>query len=195
MKLEITVSPETMEKLKAKAEIYSKDIEWLAQQGVEIACNLDAPVFTQIHNQAARLELPLSRVIENYFIDRWAYESAESEVNGPVLLLTQFARNENDEMIIGEELFNMLKNSYTKRLKDYNILQTEKADKQLADRMTELNKYLLPGEQSANIETLRRRRDKAEFLKNHPGKEAAWDKAEARQREHEAKFRAERKQQ
>jgi hypothetical protein len=154
--LELTIASDTMKKLKAKAKVYHKSVDWLVQQGVEIASNLDLPVFTRIHNQATRLELPIWCIIEHYFIDRWAYESAEREVRGPVILLTQFARKQNDELIVGEELFNLLKDTYVRELKDYNVLKIESCDK-LAAR-EEMRKYLKPGELAISSEELARRK-------------------------------------
>jgi hypothetical protein len=124
------------------------------------------------------LGLPLWRVLENYFIDRWAYESAEVEVQGPVVLLTQFTMNDKNELIVGKELFNLLKDIYVRELKNYDVLKSEKADETLAKHRAELNEYKTPGD---TLEERKRKQFKAKYLKLHPGKEDDHDKWRAGQ--------------
>jgi len=57
-----------------------------------------------------------------------------------------------------------------------NKFRQSTADHSLAERMTELQKYRRPGEQSVTIQELQRRKARAEFLKLHPDKAHLYDK-------------------
>jgi len=67
------------------------------------------------------------------------------------------------------------------------------ADQRLADRMTELNKYKLPGEQAVYPSELQRRKDLAELTKQFPDKAGIFERADAKQREFDAKTGVKRK--
>lgn len=119
----INLSTSQMGKLNKKAKLYQHETEWLINIGIEIVANLAPEVFTKIHSQATRLDLDMWQVIENYIVDRWAAEAAEIEVAKGVALLPQFTRKQNDDLVIGEELFNLLKDIYVKRFNDYIVSQ------------------------------------------------------------------------
>ena len=137
------------------------------------------PHFLNVAARMARdLELQTGFVIERLALAHMAELAAEETLAGGTIpkLMPEFAPGMTATQFYDSWLSNKVKQA--------------RADETLAKRMTELNQYLLPGEKPANIETLKRRRDKAEFLKNHPGKEDVYDKAEVRQRGYEANRKA-----
>ena len=148
---------------------------------------LDTDLLFRLKYYSDMLNIPLRLVVQNLLISEWAWKAAKVEVEGasPSRILPEFqwdiAEDGSKTLVTGEDLFNRLVATYK-----WELEQPLREQRLIAEQR-ELNQYLLPGEKSANIEELRRRRDKAEFLKKFPDKEAAWDRAEARQREYETK--------
>lgn len=123
---------------------------------------LDTDLLFRLKYYSDTFNIPLRLVVQNLLIKEWARCAAIIEVEGanPSRVLPEFqwdvSEDGSKKLVTGEELFNRLVALYVQELR-----QPLQADQKLAERMTELNKYKLPGEQAVAREELLRREAKA----------------------------------
>ena len=134
----------------------------LIEQGKRLFFQMDSSLLNRIQIFSEGLGIEPWLVIQNLLIDQWARTAAKAKVEGGFVrrLLPEFAKevleDGTEKVVTGEPLFSSLVQWYEQELKQ--PLQ----DQELAKRMTELNKYKLPGEQSVTIQELQRRQAKGE---------------------------------
>jgi len=113
---------------------------------------MNSAVFNFIKDRAEGLSLPLWKIIEHYLIDRMAWEKAESEVEGPKVLLDQFKKADG-KFLAGKELFDFLVEQYKSHLYDYGILKNKLADWLSAKKLESSFQNLTP-EVKAKVEKI-----------------------------------------
>jgi hypothetical protein len=133
-----------------------KHDEGLYQSALYLFVTFD-PKFLKVANDMAKdMELRTSFVIERLALAHLAELAANEELAGRTIpkIMNEFAPGMDAE-------------TFYQSWKDNKVKQAN-ADRDLADRMVELNKYLLPSEQAVNIEELRDRKALADLLADNP---------------------------
>jgi hypothetical protein len=148
-------------------------IRKVTSEALRFYLDFDPKFMNMVECFAHDLQVKPSFVIERMALAHYAEMAAEEELAGQPLpkALMEFAPGMD-----AEQFYDYWKSSKVKQAN---------ADLDLAGRMTELNKYLLPGERAGSVypSELQRRKDRAELIKQFPDKKDVFERADARQEE------------